>query len=299
MHIRHLLGTVAGLLAFAAGAAPIPEGVALRDALVREAAEPGKPAWRPMLLFLAELHGRSVLPAVAHLPHPYHSIGPGYQDGRVFGHIDLTHIRLDVVRADPGHVQRQIRNELAGQQADGLIPGIIIFNTEGKPWFRDFKGFPPFWVTSVEAYVEVSGNTAFLGECLNALARQIGWFEAKRRLPDGGFYYLDLRQNTWESGMDEGIRYDERPAEPAAAVDACSHLYWLYDHAARWSERLGRPAGEWRKKADALRELITGVWHARTDRGAEQRLSMRDRSPLIPLKALKRDPHLEMHTRGG
>jgi cyclic pyranopterin phosphate synthase len=48
-----------------------------------------------------------------------------------------------------------------------------------------------------------------------------------------------------------------------------------------------------------LRELITSVWHARTDRGAEARLSMRDRSPLIPLTALKRDPHLEMHTRGG
>ena len=50
---------------------------------------------------------------------------------------------------------------------------------------------------------------------------------------------------------------------------------------------------------EALRELITGVWHARTDRGAEQRLSVRERSPLIPLQALKRDPHLEMHTRGG
>jgi GTP 3',8-cyclase len=50
---------------------------------------------------------------------------------------------------------------------------------------------------------------------------------------------------------------------------------------------------------DALRDLITSVWHARTDRGAEHRLATRDRSPLIPLKALKKDPHLEMHTRGG
>jgi cyclic pyranopterin phosphate synthase len=50
---------------------------------------------------------------------------------------------------------------------------------------------------------------------------------------------------------------------------------------------------------ETLRELITGVWHARTDRGAENRLSVRERSPLIPLQALKRDPHLEMHTRGG
>jgi cyclic pyranopterin phosphate synthase len=50
---------------------------------------------------------------------------------------------------------------------------------------------------------------------------------------------------------------------------------------------------------EALRDLITSVWHARTDRGAEARLSARDRSPLIPLQALRRDPHLEMHTRGG
>jgi GTP 3',8-cyclase len=50
---------------------------------------------------------------------------------------------------------------------------------------------------------------------------------------------------------------------------------------------------------ETLRELITSVWHARTDRGAEARLALRDRSPLIPLKALRRDPHLEMHTRGG
>ena len=49
----------------------------------------------------------------------------------------------------------------------------------------------------------------------------------------------------------------------------------------------------------ALRELVTGVWHARTDRGAEARLAVRGRSPLIPVSALRRDPHLEMHTRGG
>ena len=50
---------------------------------------------------------------------------------------------------------------------------------------------------------------------------------------------------------------------------------------------------------EALRDLLTSVWHARTDRGAENRLDVRERSPLIPLTSLKRDPHLEMHTRGG
>ena len=36
-----------------------------------------------------------------------------------------------------------------------------------------------------------------------------------------------------------------------------------------------------------------------TDRGAVDRLAERDRMPFIPVTALKRDPHLEMHTRGG
>jgi cyclic pyranopterin phosphate synthase len=50
---------------------------------------------------------------------------------------------------------------------------------------------------------------------------------------------------------------------------------------------------------DRLAALIAGVWQARTDRGAEGRLALRDRSAMIPLSSLKRDPHLEMHTRGG
>jgi hypothetical protein len=48
-----------------------PEGRTLRDALVREAEQPGKPAWRAMLLHLAELHGQSVLPPIAHFKFPY------------------------------------------------------------------------------------------------------------------------------------------------------------------------------------------------------------------------------------
>jgi len=51
---------------------------------------------------------------------------------------------------------------------------------------------------------------------------------------------------------------------------------------------------------EALRALILEGWHGRADRGAEERLSMADRrSPLIQIGELKKDPHLEMHTRGG
>jgi cyclic pyranopterin phosphate synthase len=48
-----------------------------------------------------------------------------------------------------------------------------------------------------------------------------------------------------------------------------------------------------------LREIITAGWLARRDRGAEDRLAMHERRAFVPVNALRNDPHLEMHTRGG
>ena len=53
------------------------------------------------------------------------------------------------------------------------------------------------------------------------------------------------------------------------------------------------------KSPDALLEILRKEWSARDDRGAEERLALRDRSPLVPASSLKKNPHLEMHTRGG
>ena len=50
---------------------------------------------------------------------------------------------------------------------------------------------------------------------------------------------------------------------------------------------------------DDLLRLVTREWSARTDRGAEERLSVGDRSALVTASSLKKNPHLEMHTRGG
>ncbi len=50
---------------------------------------------------------------------------------------------------------------------------------------------------------------------------------------------------------------------------------------------------------DELANLISTVWSSRADRGAEERLAFDSREPLIPVSALKKDAHLEMHTRGG
>lgn len=45
--------------------------------------------------------------------------------------------------------------------------------------------------------------------------------------------------------------------------------------------------------------VLRGAWTNREDRGAEDRLRTEPRTRLIAADGLRRDPHLEMHTRGG
>jgi len=50
---------------------------------------------------------------------------------------------------------------------------------------------------------------------------------------------------------------------------------------------------------EQLAARISSVWQARSDRGAELRAASGDRGVLVGIEQLRRDPHLEMHTRGG
>ena len=50
---------------------------------------------------------------------------------------------------------------------------------------------------------------------------------------------------------------------------------------------------------EELAALIGKRWGLRSDRGAEERLALHRREPLAETTELRRDPHLEMHTRGG
>ncbi len=50
---------------------------------------------------------------------------------------------------------------------------------------------------------------------------------------------------------------------------------------------------------DELKAILTSAWEARDDRGAETRLALGERRAFVPLTTLKKNPHLEMHTRGG
>ena len=50
---------------------------------------------------------------------------------------------------------------------------------------------------------------------------------------------------------------------------------------------------------DEIRSLIVRGWTNRADRGAEDRKALGLRGPLYQIEALRKDPHREMHTRGG
>jgi GTP 3',8-cyclase len=73
---------------------------------------------------------------------------------------------------------------------------------------------------------------------------------------------------------------------------------WLLCLYARGGLDLRHPLREGATR-DELMNLIATVWSMRADRGAEERLGTPNREVLIPVSTLKRDAHLEMHTRGG
>jgi GTP 3',8-cyclase len=73
---------------------------------------------------------------------------------------------------------------------------------------------------------------------------------------------------------------------------------WLLCLYATTGMDLRKPLREGRSSAE-LASMISAAWLGRRDRGAEERLALKDRRPLIQIGELKAKPHLEMHTRGG
>ena len=73
---------------------------------------------------------------------------------------------------------------------------------------------------------------------------------------------------------------------------------WLLCLYARGGLDLRRPLREGAGIED-LAHLIRTVWSMRADRGAEERRGAPTRDAFVPIAALRKDSHLEMHTRGG
>lgn len=260
------------------------------DALQNEAGQLGKPEWRPLLRYVAELHARSTHPARPPFSRAWEEIGPGYCYGPAFGHWDIVHQILDVLPAEPDHARDQILNDLENQQEDGLVPGSIWLG-DGEPRFSKTVSHPPMWPVAVNDYCDQTGSDELFRLCYEPLLRQIGWFEAHRKAEDEGYYYTDIVNHSWESGVDEGIRFDDVPTGRYACVDATAHVYMLYDVAADWAVRLGEPSRSLAARAAALRVYIaerlfdpeTGFFHDiwAVENPAARRLAVEGIFPLV------------------
>ncbi|MGC8862285.1 MAG: MGH1-like glycoside hydrolase domain-containing protein [Armatimonadota bacterium] len=238
------------------------------ERLIAETAGLGKPEWRSMLRYVAGLHARSVHPAVDPFPLPWEEIGPGYFASPAFGHWDIVHQILDVLPAEPEHAANQVINDLANQTEDGLVPGSIWMKPHPPKWSTSCS-HPPLWPVAVQDHWALTGRLDLVSRCFEALVRQISWFESARKAETEGFYYLDILTRSWESGVDEGVRFDDAPQRALACVDATSHVYWLYEHAGRWAAMLGRDPSTFQKRASEIGEFIrselfdpeTGFFH--------------------------------------
>ena len=250
----------------------------------------GKPAWRPLLRYVAELHSRSTHPPRPPFARPWEEIGPGYVYGPAFGHWDLVHQLFDTLPAAPEHVRDQLLNLLDTMDESGYLPAQIWMRGEA-PRPASGQTCPPVWPLAVQELAAVTGEDAPMRHAYPYLSRQIGWFERHRAAAGGGFYYADILTRRWESGIDEGVRFDEAPPGPRACVDATSHLILVYDHAARWAPLLGEPGEGFAAKAAALRALVretmfdpsTGFFHDAwaVGRPERRRLAFEGLFPLV------------------
>jgi glycogen debranching enzyme len=208
-----------------------------------------------MLRYVADLHEASIQPSRDPFPFAWEEIGPGYCYGPAFGHWDIVHAILDVLPSEPEHARRQIENNLAAQEDDGLVPGVIWMSGQAPRWGRR-SGHPPVWPVATQDYAALTGAEELIALCYGPLVRQIEWFETHRRAQGPGFYYLDILDRTWESGVDEGVRFDSVQPGPFACVDATSHVYALYAYAVDWGERTGVDVRDYRQRANELRTFI-------------------------------------------
>ena len=237
------------------------------QALRQETSRLGKEQWRPMLQYVAELHQKSTHPAAYPFDYEWEEIGPGYVYGPAFGHWDIVHQIIDVLPAYPTHALHQLLNDVKNQEPNGLLPGSIWMpggeSVPGAPsrrekveWNKNDAGHPPVWVVAVQDYVDLTGDRDILKKFYPTLIRQITWFENARKAETEGFYYNDILIKKWESGVDQGVRFDESGMGPWACIDATSHVYLLYKMANRWSQALGFDNALYRKREHELEKFI-------------------------------------------
>jgi cyclic pyranopterin phosphate synthase len=206
-------------------------------------------------------------------------------------------------RTTHAQVLEGVRSVPAAGFTDTKIDAVVIrgVNDDEMADLIEFGKTIPAQVRFIE-YMDVGGATQWSydkvvsrAEMVSLLSRRYGRIESAPR--EGA---TPAAQYTLPDGTVFGIV--SSTTQPFCATCNRSRLtadgmwykclYALHGTDLRSVLRAGASRGE-------LASLIGAGWAARDDRGAEVRLATRERRPLVQVGALKRDPHLEMHTRGG
>ena len=91
----------------------------------------GKVEWKPVLAYTLDLHKKSTHKKTYPFIYDWEEIGPGYCYAPAFGHWDIVHQVLDALVYEREHGLRQLYNNIANQEASGMLPGSI-WMPEGK-----------------------------------------------------------------------------------------------------------------------------------------------------------------------
>jgi cyclic pyranopterin phosphate synthase len=270
----------------------------------------GEPLLRPGLPSL--VRSLAALPGVEELSLTTNGVLLADQAGELFG-AGLARVTVSLDTLRPERFRAMTRRDELGRVLEGVAsvrgrPGLKLdtvvvrgFNDDELADLVEYAQGAAAEVRFIE-YMDVGGATRWSpervvsrAEIVDALGRRYGRVEAlphdtsapaeRFRLPDGSTFGIVASTTT------PFCRRCDRSRLTADGVWFLC-LYALRGHDLRSPARAGATEGE-------LAALVERVWRERGDRGAEERLALRHRSTLVRREALRGDPHLEMHTRGG
>lgn len=179
---------------------------------------------------------------------------------------------------NPEMAKDEMRTLFDYQAEDGMVPDFIGYNRKYNNW-RDSK--PPVAAWGAMNVYRATGDKEFLAEMMDKLLSFHRWWYAKRDHDHNGVCEYGSTDGTliaaaWESGMDNGVRFDDavmlQNGEGAWSMNQeniClnSFLYAEKRILAEMAEILGRKelAGQLNQEADALAEYVrTRMWDEET-----------------------------------
>ncbi len=218
------------------------------------------------------------------------SFSPGYFNG--FWAWDSWKHSAALASFAPQLAKDQIRTMFAYQREDGMIPDVIYKEKKSNNW-RNTK--PPLAAWAVWKIYKKTGDFNFIQEMLPKLIKYHNWWYSYRDHDENGLCEYGSTDGTivaakWESGMDDGVRFDNSSivknkegswSLTQESVDLNSYLYAEKMIIARFMNLRGDQleAESWFQQANLLKEKIREyMFDAET--GFFYDINLKDRSLL-------------------